>query len=99
MQYLKFYRCNSEKIPIRCIRKEKAFIHPKNPGVFALPVLRQKDFLRKPDAALWNGLDAEEMKLWTYPLIKEQEWFTYKKNGDKKVKRVTLAEYLKGKEE
>jgi hypothetical protein len=96
MIFLKFYFVQNakEKLPVKAIRKENAFVNPSVPHLFGLPVRKEKDWERRPDKALWNGLKPRTFKMLTYPEIDTNAWFTYKKVGDK-VKRITLAEFLR----
>jgi len=84
---LKFY-CAEGDMTVKAIRKDRAFVNKAIPKAVA--------FLsgRKPDHKLWNGARLKELRLLTYPTIKENEWHTYRKNNDGKSRKVTLAQCL-----
>ena len=94
MTYLRFFFVNVEKMPVRAVRKDKAFINAAVPNVFAF-LTKDGGGLRDPDRSLWNGLKPKPFPMHPYPKIDPTAWFTYKKNGDGKVRRVTLADYEK----
>lgn len=82
-------------LPKKAVRKDKAFVNESVPNVFAFLARTTKEKSRRPDKRLWHGLKPRPMHLWTYPVVDTKAWFTYKKTDNGKVRRVTLAEYLK----
>lgn len=64
-------------------------MNPSIPRVIALPVLKEKDWRRKPDFGPWK----KEVKLATYPDIKPTEWFTFVRQKSGKLKKRTLLQH------
>ena len=91
--FLRFFFVDG-KIPIKPVRLEHAFLNETVPHIVALPVFKEKQRMRKPSAEFWNGVKITEFRIFQYPVIDPKAWYTYKKNGDGKVKRVTLQKFL-----
>ena len=98
--FLKLFYVHLEKtqtkLPVMPVRKEKAFVNAAFPNLLGLPIIKEKDWERRPDKTLWKeaGLKPTEFKMLTYPTIDPNAWFTYRKIDDK-IKRVTLAEAIR----
>jgi len=87
---MRFYIIDA-KPPIRALRKDKAFVNLTVPNVVGFPIFKG---IRKPSSALWDGTGLRELRVLTYPVIRPEQWFTYKRNGDGKVKKLTLEKFL-----
>lgn len=96
--YMRFFYVKNKKfdrMPVRSIRKERAFINTSVPRIVAFPVLKvgKKTVITRPSKGNWADVRLGKLLLLTYPEVKGYEWFTYRKvNG--KVKRLTLSQYL-----